>query len=256
MNDDLSSHPLALSAPAMQFPVTVCVLAYGAHFPLAERFLTSLYQFTDPALFQLRAGLNEVEPATLELFETFRTRMGNVELFVEPRNVFKSPLMRRLIHDPPVPSHWMIWCDDDTYFTRPDWLQRFALRIETHPHVAMWGMTHALWRRDEFILEWIKAAPWYRGVDFLHGRDLDGNDAAEFRFATGGFWAIRTALLRELDWPDRRLVQANDDFLLGEALRQRRLEIGGFHYGVAINDAPRRNAGAQEVRRLMRREVP
>jgi len=69
-----------------------------------------------------------------------------------------------------------------------------------------------------------------------------------FRFATGGFWAIRTSILRQFDWPDRRLVHVTGDFLLGEALRQNRLRTGLFNYGVEINDAPRRNGGAPEAR--------
>jgi hypothetical protein len=113
--------------------------------------------------------------------------------------------------------------------------------------VAMWGKPYALWLRDPFVLDWIKAASWYQGLPCLRGRDLEGHDAAKFCFATGGFWAARTAVLRHLDWPDRRLIHANEDFLLGEALRQNQFRLGSFKYGVNINDAPRRNPGAREA---------
>jgi hypothetical protein len=53
--------------------------------------------------------------------------------------------------------------------------------------------------------------------------------------------------LERLGWPDPRLIQANDDFLLGEAMRQNQWRMGEFHYGVKVNDAPRRNAAAAEV---------
>jgi len=245
-----SPPPLAAIAPAVGFPVTLCVICYGANVELARRFLASLYGCTDAALFILRAGLNEVEAATLELFRAYAKKFRNVELWLEPKNVFKNPLMRRLFHERPITSRWTLWCDDDTHFTRTDWLQRLALKIEEQPATLMWNMLHKLWRRDEFIRQWIEAAPWYRGRPLSRGRDLDGNEATEFVFPTGAFWAVRTSVIRELDWPDSRLVQANDDFLFGEAMRQNDWPMDEFHYGIRINDAPRRNAAATEVRDL------
>jgi len=247
---DSSGQWLTTLAPSVHFPVTICVLCYGQNAALAERFLSTLFQLTDARLFALRAGLNEVEPATSRLFEEFAARYQNIELFIEPRNIFKSPLMRRLFHERPLDSRWTIWCDDDTHFTRRDWLQRLALKIETHPAVTMWGDLYKLWREDQFILDWIKASTWYRGVPCLRSADPKGQVATKFVFATGGFWAIRTNALRQLDWPDPRLTQANDDFLLGEALRQNNFQLGDFHCGVKVNDAPRRNPDAAETREL------
>ena len=244
------SHPLIVSAPSLELPLTICVLAYGPHVHLAQRFLDSLYGTVDSSLFRLRAGLNEAESSTLTAFESYAERFGNVELFVEPINRFKSPLMRRMFHGPPIATKWTIWCDDDTHFTRSDWFQRLALKIESVPGTAMWGMPHRLWSHDDSIIKWIQAAAWYRGLPISRGVDLEGNQAWMFQFATGAFWAIRTEILRQLDWPDPRLVQANDDFLLGEALRQNSLVLGGFQYGVQINDALRRNAHAQQVNKL------
>jgi len=234
-------------APSVQFPVTICVLCYGPNANLAARFLESLFRNTEPSLFRLRAGLNEVEPATHRLFGEYANRFANIELFVEPKNIFKNPLMRRMFHEKPLSSQWTIWCDDDTYFTRADWLQRLATKIEHSPKVAMWGWIHVLWRRDEAILNWIRQASWFRGRSFRKGTDLEGNPAVEFRFAPGAFWAIRTEVLRLLNWPDPRLVHADEDFLLGEALRQNSFRIENFKYGVKVNDAPRRNAAAPSV---------
>jgi GT2 family glycosyltransferase len=244
------SHPLAALAPSVGFPLTICVVAYGAHAPLAERFLASLYRNTDPALFYLRAGLNEAEPKTQNLFDTYAKRFGNITIFAEAKNIFKNPLMRRMFYQPTLATTWTIWCDDDTHFTRPDWLQRLSSKIECSPEVAQWGKLYALWRRDQFILDWIKAANWYQGIPCLQGVDLDGNEATKFSFATGGFWAARTEALRHLDWPDRRLIHASEDFLLGEALRQNQFRLGSFKYGLNINDAPRRNAEAAEMHLL------
>ena len=240
-------HPLAISTPSVKFPVTICVVAYGDNVPLAERFLSSLYRHTAPELFRLRAGLNEVAPETHALFLEYQQRFANASLYVEPKNRFKSPLMRRLFREPWVSTEWTIWCDDDTHFRKPDWLQRLALRIESAPQVTMWGMQHLLWQNDPEVLRWIQTAKWYRGIPFQSGTDLSGKHSTEFRFACGGFWAARTAALRALDWPDPRLVHANEDFILGEALRQNGMQLAEFHYGLNINDALRRNDDAPEV---------
>ena len=233
--------------PSVQFPVLICVLCYGPHAKLARRFLQSLYGNTSPSLFVLRAGLNEVESATYRLFAEYADRFGNVELFIESKNVFKNPLMRRMFREKPIPSNWTIWCDDDTHFIRPDWLLRLALRIEASPEAVMWGPIHALWRKDNEILEWIQQAPWFKGIPFRKGRNFDGSRAVEFRFAQGAFWAIRTKVLHQLDWPDPRLIHACEDFILGEALRQNSFRIEGFNYGVKVNDSPRRNPEAHPV---------
>ncbi|PWU08855.1 MAG: hypothetical protein C5B50_28665 [Verrucomicrobia bacterium] len=233
-------HSLATMLPSVRFPVTICVLAYGPHVTLAERFLGSLYTHTDPALFWLRAGLNEVVPATRALFEEYAAQFGNITLYCEPTNIFKYPLMRRIFYETPLSTLWTIWCDDDTHFTRPDWLQRLGLKIESSPRAVMWGRPYVLWRRDKAVLDWIKAATWYRGLRCVRGVNMDGKRAAEFRFATGGFWAIRSDVLRKLNWPDPRLLHTTGDFLLGEALRQNRMLIGRFDSGVQINDSPTR----------------
>jgi GT2 family glycosyltransferase len=234
-------HPLAATLPSIDLPLTICVLAYGPHRDLAGRFLRSLYNHTDPRLFYLRAGLNEAGPATRKLFRDYAARFKNIILFIETKNIFKYPMMRRMFYESPLATAWTIWCDDDTHFKRPDWMQRLGLKIECSPEVSMWGKPYLLWRRDQFILDWIKAAAWYRGLPCVRGKDRNGNDAAKFSFVTGGFWAIRTEILRGLNWPDPRLVHTTGDFLLGEALRQNRLTFGRFDYGVNINDAPRRN---------------
>lgn len=235
----------------MHFPVTIGVICYGDHYALAQRFLASLYANTDPALFALRGGLNAVENATLELFREYAAKYGNIELFVEPQNIFKNPLMGRMMRERPISSNWTIWCDDDTYFIEPDWLQQLESKIAGEPDVAQWGHRFLMWRHDRQILDWIESASWYRKLAFKRTEDARAKGAVEFLFATGGYWAARTDALQSLDWPDPRLRQAAEDYMLGEALRQNGFKIGDFHYGVKINDAPRRNAGAAEVRDIL-----
>jgi hypothetical protein len=155
-----------------------------------------------------------------------------------------------MFYDPPLATNWTIWCDDDTHFFRRDWLPRLALKMEQTPEVSMWGRPYALWSRDATIVDWIKQASWYGGKRCVRAKDPQGRRAVKFRFAPGAFWAARTAVLQRLKWPDPRLIHANEDFLLGEALRQNNLKLGRFDYGVKINDAPRRNPQAPEVQRI------
>jgi GT2 family glycosyltransferase len=57
------------------------------------------------------------------------------------------------------------------------------------------------------------------GKGELNWRNTGKGDGRWF-FIIGGAWMIRRAVLRELDWPDRRLAKNGDDVFLGEALRQ------------------------------------
>jgi len=230
--------------------ITICVVCYGPHAGLARRFLESLYRFTDPGRFTVRAGLNEVEEATISIFRDYSDRFGNIDIFQEPRNIFKVPLMRRMFRERPIETPWVIWFDDDSHVTRPDWLARLGLKVQAHPEVDQWGSIFCLWRQDEAIREFIERAPWYRGVPLKRSRGPDGREGYEFRFATGGFWALRTELIDTLDWPDARTRQGHEDFLLGEALRQQGHLVSSFEYGVAINQAERRNSSASEIHQL------
>src|SRR5437660_9638685 len=106
MTKSSSRHSLVVTLPTVQFPITICVLAYGPHVALAERFLGSLYTHTDPRLFHLRAGLNEAGLETRRLFRDYSARFKNITLFVEPKNVFKYPMMRRIFYEPPSSTLW------------------------------------------------------------------------------------------------------------------------------------------------------
>ena len=60
-------------APALDPPVTICVLLYGDHFFLCERFLPSLLKHTPPDAFHLRIGLNAVCDRTSAYVRASRT---------------------------------------------------------------------------------------------------------------------------------------------------------------------------------------
>jgi hypothetical protein len=67
-----------------------------------------------------------------------------------------------------------------------------------------------------------------------------GVKAPGITFATGGYWWLRTDVIRQLDWPDERLSHNGGDTLLGEAIRQQGWPFHKNNYGVKVNAAPRR----------------
>jgi hypothetical protein len=225
---------LRLLAPGVRFPVTVCVLFFGDHAILSRRLLDSLYHHTDPKAFYLRAGLNAVCSETARLVRAVANQFGNVSLYSSRKNIRKCPMMRRLFHDPPLETEWALWFDDDSYVRRSDWLLSFALQREAHPDAGVFGAILQM-APSPRIQRFIQTASWFRGRPFL---ESDGERVLEF--VAGGFWAVRSELIRQLDWPDRRLVHFEDDYIFGEALRQQGVELGSFQSGVVISAAPRR----------------
>jgi len=222
---------------AVCFPVTICVLCYGPYEALARRCLEALDRHTTPSLFRLRIGLNATCDATRSLVSEVLTRKPETVVHESDVNLFKVPMMHRLLNLPPIETGWVIWFDDDSYVTRPDWLHSLAAKMEAFPEIAMWGKAYSV-EVSNSTANFAREAGWYRGLPLLPSDEQP--DHYRFSFVEGGFWAIRTECLRVLKWPDLRLVHFHDDFMLGEALRQNDFRLGSFHHGVSITNAPRR----------------
>lgn len=177
----------------------------------------------------VRIGINGCRPGRGPAFP--------VHLVTSEKNLGKPGMMRQLLRKPLISTEWTIWFDDDSFPYRADWLRCLEVAIEVQPAAVMLGVpatTHVCGRTVEFITE----APWYRNIPLLPSEQP--GMAAKLRFILGGFWAIRTEWLYRLDWPDRRIVHFEDDYMLGEAIRQNGGEIGQFRSGVKIDTLPRR----------------
>ncbi len=221
-------------------PLTISVAFYGKHGDLCRRFLTHLYRFTSPADFELRVGLNAVGVETTDFVKSATGEFGNIWVHSEPTNIYKSPLMAKLFNMKPIETDWVIWFDDDSYPYRGDWLTGLKLKMESHPEIDVWGnpfFTDA----DKAAVNFIQAASWYQGKPFNHVKPTgERSERPLLTFVEGGFWAAKTTVLTTLDWPDRRLVQHEEDYIFGEALRQNGFKIGRYKSGVRISDAVRR----------------
>lgn len=219
--------------------ITICTVAYGDHARLVRRFLDGLRRFT-PEQFALRIGLNAACPETVALAHAVAVELGNTWVHSEPRNIYKAPLMGKLFTLRPLETEWVVWFDDDSYPYRGDWLAGLKLKIESHPEIDVWGNVFFT-EADEAATEFIQTASWFRGLPFNHDKPSGGrSERPLLAFVEGGFWAAKTSVLHALSWPDPRLVQNEDDYIFGEALRQNGFKIGRYKSGVRISQAERR----------------
>jgi hypothetical protein len=231
-----SLEELDLVAPRVRFPITICALFFGDHSDLCRRLLDSIYANTDPAAFELRCGLNAVGSETRELVMSAQRRRRNVRLCESRRNIRKCPMMRRLFHRTRITTEWTLWFDDDSFVSRPDWLLSWALAAEASPEADVFGSIRYVTPSPR-IQRFIKSASWFRGKPLATD---PGSGEPRLEFVIGGFWAVRSRFIYGIDWPDRRLIHFEDDYIFGEALRQHDAVTAPFDSGVVISAAPRR----------------
>lgn len=246
---------------------TICVLCYGDHTELARKTIESIRHNFDRGRYRLRIGANAVCDETNAYLEELRAA-GEIDLLdISETNINKCPMMRRLFAS--VETEFIWWFDDDSYVVKPDALsRRLEIARSAPPETVMWGHVFFFGNERDFsyatdVVGFVRRAPWYRGQEppsWEPGgkgeQDFQGKGTGDGRwfFATGGCWFIRTRAVRDLDWPDPRLIKRGDDVFLAEAIRQqgwRCKDIGPC--GVAISTAPRRGDG--EDAKTMRKQV-
>lgn len=218
----------------MKPAVTICVLTYGDHPGLARRSLGSIFRHIPPSTFSLLVGANAVGPRTERYLRDLKARQQLNGLIISKTNLHKCPMMRRLLAR--VKTEWVWWFDDDAFLRDPEVAARWLHAANTAPpEVAMLGAeavcedARTFFRKGEDPVQFTRSAKWYnrlpppswrpggKGEFNFEGRNLgDGR----WHFITGFCWLARVRVLRQLDWPDPRLLRVGDDVLLGEALRQ------------------------------------
>lgn len=231
-------------------PVTICTLLYGPYTDLHQRVLNSIVQNTDPQMFKLRIGLNEVCKETRDWLKKFQQKHGDLQMdfYDSVENIKKYPMMRRMFHDPdnPIDTRWVVWLDDDSHITKKDWLVRLShsIRENYHQGYNMYGKRY-FYEISNSHVKWIKEGDWYSGRPFRIHVKHDKKTGKEKKrlkvdFATGGFWAIEQNWIKEWNWPDPRINHNGGDIMMGEAVYQTGGDVKNWDYGVAISDAKRR----------------
>jgi hypothetical protein len=231
-------------------------LTYGDYPALAKRALDSISTHCPRGAYELIVGANAVSPASLQVLTDGQQRAQVDHLVVSPVNLNKCPMMRRMFARVRTELIW--WFDDDSYISDPSAFATWVGHaLAAPPDVVMWGQlnwcdsTIGFYHFNErATLEFVRAAPWYRGLpppSWRRGGKGEfnyqgkGTGDGRWHYLAGGCWMIRTGAVRTLDWPDPRLTKMGDDTFLGEAVRQQGWafqDIGCA--GVDINTESRR----------------
>lgn len=235
---------------------TVLVLLYGDHTNLHRKCLTAIKD-SIPATTPLRIGLNDVCEATCTWLEggyldpqmlvPGTLAAGNVMRGIEQgrilyystqnENLKKYPMMQRMLWEDPIKTPWAVWFDDDTIVAQdsPWWLELEKMaKVKSNMYLGEPWWVHYLPGQWDFI----KGRSWFKGKEPQLVRGKPG-----IGFHTGGFVAIRTKILKALQWPDESLLHNGGDTLLSEAVRQMGGKINKFptkKLGLHVNSQPRR----------------
>jgi len=220
--------------------ITICLLFYGDHFPLAARLLNSLRRHEWQEQFNLRIGTNQACPETLSFVQAFcdwrKQFSTKTWTFNSPENIYKYPLMRDMFHAVPLETKYTMWFDDDSWIkdSAPgDWFDLVRRKLTDHDmvgHIWTWKL---LGNQHQFIED----QAWYAGKAV--------QPAFKVPFATGGWWTIDTEIIQKYQWPIPQLCHRGGDVMLGELLRQQGYKLGNFKDHLAINaDEQGRNSKA------------
>lgn len=224
--------------------LTVAMVTYGDHLPLARRCLDSIWTTLPPHHAEVLVGANAPGAGTREWLLD-QTRRGRIHrLLISESNLFKCPMMRLLLEAARGDYLWSF--DDDSHVLDPGVADRWLAQVQAgSPRVVGWGGTCVIRHPEGFSTlddarRWVTHAPWFRG---LEPPGTPGNE--DWWFVAGGCNWFRTSALRALDWPDPRLLHTSEDVLLGEAVRQHGWHLANIaDLGVLISDAPRRGPAA------------
>jgi hypothetical protein len=224
--------------------LTVSVLLYGNHPALAHRCLSSIWErlpYGKSYIFDIRLGLNEISANTRVVVDWFVEHVCNelqlkVIVYDCPQNAFKYPLMRRmLLADERRPGKYTMWFDDDSYLSPdessgPNWWEKILDSVRNH------DMIGKIYQQRMFPTQW----PWIERQAWFNpavGKPPVSKvfKAPTFRFCTGGWWAIKSSILLDNDWPTKELKLIGGDSMLGELCRHRGYSLTNFEDGVRIN---------------------
>jgi hypothetical protein len=227
--------PGILSHPILGSKLTVFVLCYGPHTDLAKSCLNSIFATLPAACLDVRVGCNAVPAETLEYLGT----LPLTAIYIEPGNIKKYPLMRKMFNDPahPITTPYLFWFDDDTRIIDPTfWVKACGDIVSNHEHGSrLYGNLYfhdlALIRRHNPEINpmpWLTAGSWWRGRDLFYPRlRRTGSNGSGWFFPAGWCWAMATEMIKLADIPDPRLLH-NGDALFGLNVHQLGYNVKGW----------------------------
>ncbi|RYY88494.1 MAG: hypothetical protein EOO24_34090, partial [Comamonadaceae bacterium] len=211
----------------------VLALFYGDHPELARRCGASLRALWNTGKVDVRVGFNEVSPRTRAVIDAL---LPGVHCEAADPQIYKYPMMRRLLAGYRGDATHLMWFDDDSCLLPGTdanrWLQAVSQRA-----ASVGGSLGALYKGsyNQLQKDWVRSQTWFTG------REVPD----EMPFTVGGWFTAPLDLLRRCDWPDATLYHAGGDMGLGALLYQQGLVPEHFRAGLAINaDAQLRDAAS------------
>jgi hypothetical protein len=224
---------------------TIYVLCYGDHLDLHQRVMESLKKYAPLDEVKVVVWGNELSERCQQYLQAVVKTFPEHWYRAYEGNMPKYQVMHHLWHENPdtkPTTPWILWLDDDTYITAADWWEKTIghIRLKYNENICYVGdhwYVHHLPGQEQFIkgAAWYKEQPW----EMLPTRSRRVKKPG-VTFATGSYVWLRTDVMRQLAWPDKRLIHNGGDTLLAEAIRQQGLPSHKFKYGVAVNKAKRR----------------
>lgn len=244
----------ALDHPYVGGKFTLFALGHGDELGLMERCLGSILDTCPRHRFDLRVALNQPSPRLLAFVKGMEGSYVT-KLYVDNGARRKYPAMREMFWDAdrPIQTPYVCWFDDDSWCRKDDWMVLLAKAIRaSHPHQGrLYGARYvhdlmSVTRPGAEREKWFKKAPWWKGRNLY---TADGNRTAEngsqIVFASGGFWALATEVIRAAGIPDERLNHNGGDITIGCQVTQAGYKVVDFSPRpkkeiIAWSDAPRR----------------
>jgi hypothetical protein len=211
----------------------VLALFYGDHPALAQRCGETLRRLGNTGQVDLRVGLNEVAPCSRAILANL---LPGVPMESTEPQIYKYPMMRKLLEGYAGDATHMMWFDDDSCLLPHVDARRWLAAVGTRAAQTE-GTLGSLYERapTEAQSAWIARQPWYRGLAIPQ----------QILFNTGGWITVPLALMRRWGWPGPDLLHNGGDVTLGALLHQQGLAPEQFRVGLAINaDAQLRESAA------------
>jgi hypothetical protein len=211
----------------------VLALFYGDHPELAQRCGGTLRALWNTGQVDVRIGLNEVSARTRAVLAEL---LPGVDVISADPQIYKYPMMRRLVSSYRGDATHMMWFDDDSCLLpgvdARAWLHAVSQRTAATPGTLGSLYTQRLTPAQR---EWMLRQPWA----------TDRPLPAEVLFNTGGWKVVPLELMRRFDYPPADMQHAGGDLALGGLLQQQGLAPEQFRVGLAINaDAQLRESEA------------
>lgn len=233
---------------------TVCTCFYGgapgnetyastktgvhSYYDLHKRWLDGFLATTPLDRVELRIGLNGVGADSEKLIYGLPKELS-IGVYGPNENIYKYPRLRMMLYDDdnPITTEWVVQIDDDADFIYGNWVDLLEpMMIQGIQRGARCFGEHYMFFLRPNQLAWHKKRYWWKGRDPIKYKSV----LSRVDFITGGWWAMRFADLKELNWPDPELRHNGGDVMLGSAMYQQGWPIFNCSKVIDVHNSPTR----------------